>query len=402
MQTADRLGTVIHLTDGGTVKCIAYRSCEDIDAQFSNGVVAHNMTWRDFTKRKKMPIAKKKVLPPNTGELIQTQNGVKIWLVEYRKWNDVDIRFENGTIVQHVRWDHVLAGTVRNPNIRVGTTVKANNGQLMTCIKYHDSNDITIRFDDGTIISHKKWASFESGNIRNPNRITLIGPSRLGEINVANNGQKIKIVVYRKAMDLDVQFEDGTIVQHKNYRAFKSGSISNPNFLSIDTVIGLENKANNGQPMKIVAARSCQDIDIQFNDGTIVKNKRLDSFRAGKIANPNVLGNYEQWLQRKNIIVVATNGERIRIVNYHHGKGLDVQFEDGAVVKEKTWTDFKNGNVMHPSLHLLTNSHFLGFKTSFAFKVNGLVYYRTVDAKNNSCILTPQMMMKKAGVQPVF
>ena len=36
---------------------------------------------------------------------------------------------------------------------------------------------------------------------------------------------KITIIKYRKATDLDVQFEDGAIVKHQNYRMFSLGKI---------------------------------------------------------------------------------------------------------------------------------------------------------------------------------
>ena len=38
----------------------------------------------------------------------------------------------------------------------------------------------------------------------------------------------------------------------------------------------------------IIAYRNSQDIDVQFEDGTIVKHKRIGNFRGGHIANPNI------------------------------------------------------------------------------------------------------------------
>ena len=55
---------------------------------------------------------------------------------------------------------------------------------------------------------------------------------RLGQVGVNNQGLKMTIIAYRKAIDLDVQFEDGTIVENRQYDGFLKGTIANPNVLS--------------------------------------------------------------------------------------------------------------------------------------------------------------------------
>ena len=45
-----------------------------------------------------------------------------------------------------------------------------------------------------------------------------------------NNGMIATIIAYRNSRDIDIEFEDGTICQNKNYRTFKNGSIRNPNY----------------------------------------------------------------------------------------------------------------------------------------------------------------------------
>lgn len=51
---------------------------------------------------------------------------------------------------------------------------------------------------------------------------------RTGETNVATNGQIMTIIEYRTADDMDIQFEDGTIVYNKSYDKFKKGMVRNP------------------------------------------------------------------------------------------------------------------------------------------------------------------------------
>lgn len=51
---------------------------------------------------------------------------------------------------------------------------------------------------------------------------------RVGEIHTANNGQEFKIVGYNGASKISVMFEDGTIVTGRKYCHIKTGEVKNP------------------------------------------------------------------------------------------------------------------------------------------------------------------------------
>ena len=51
---------------------------------------------------------------------------------------------------------------------------------------------------------------------------------RLGQIGINNQGEKITIIAYRKSEDIDVQFEDGTIVENRTYGNFLKGRMKHP------------------------------------------------------------------------------------------------------------------------------------------------------------------------------
>jgi hypothetical protein len=108
--------------------------------------------------------------------------------------------------------------------------------------------------------------------------------NRIGESRIANNGQLMTIIAYRERADIDVQFEDGTIVYERSYQMFQKGSIRNPNFKR-PRHIGETRNANNGQLMTIIAYRDCYDIDVMFEDGAIVRNKAYSNFKTGSIKN---------------------------------------------------------------------------------------------------------------------
>lgn len=144
--------------------------------------------------------------------------------------------------------------------------------------------DINSRFNTNFKYNYKV-EKFELRKKQNKISQKRIG-RRIEEINKATNGQIMTIIKYRNTSDIDIQFEDGTIVKHKSYSNFKLGLIKNPNFY-IQNRIGETNIANNRQVMTIVKYRGCNDIDVQFEDNTIVKHKSYQSFLKGKIKNPN-------------------------------------------------------------------------------------------------------------------
>lgn len=51
---------------------------------------------------------------------------------------------------------------------------------------------------------------------------------RTGEVGYNNDGERMTIIKYSNATDIDIQFDDGTIVEHRYYIAFKRGNIKNP------------------------------------------------------------------------------------------------------------------------------------------------------------------------------
>ena len=96
---------------------------------------------------------------------------------------------------------------------------------------------------------------------------------RLEEVRYNNNGEEMRIVRYGGVMDIDIQFDDGTVVEHKHYCAFKKGQIKNPMTPSVFGVgfIGVgkfKTCDENGKPTKCYKVwqnilRRCYDLKCQ-------------------------------------------------------------------------------------------------------------------------------------------
>ena len=304
MNKSSPLGETRIMNNGQKATCIRYRNYFDIDIQFEDGTIVRNIRKDAFYSGS--------VKNPNIKEIVSTSilgvkrlmtNGQYATCIAYRRFNDIDVQFEDGTIVEHKRKDSFLSGGIENPNYNpsscVGLTLKMNCGMNATCIAYRKYSDIDIQFEDGTILEHINAGNFIKKAILHPS----IKSDCVGEARTMNNSQKATCIAYRKATDIDIQFEDGTIIEHCSKSNFYSGKIKNPNYLDNDEIkkpttrysLGDPSKSNcvgetrtmrNGQKATCIAYRKASDIDVQFEDGYIARNKGKDAFYSGLIRNP--------------------------------------------------------------------------------------------------------------------
>lgn len=243
-----------------------------------------------------------------------------------------------------------------------GETCVMNCGLKATIINYHNNKNIDVQFEDGTIIYNKRYTEFKKGTIGHPT-IKTKKTDRIGETNIANNGMKITIIAYRGYYDIDIQFEDGTIVYNKKYERFKMGNIRYPATISHT---GETRMMNCGLKAKIIDYRNNNDIDIQFEDGVTVYNKTCGNFKKGIIGHPTVKTNKTD---RTGETRIMNCGLKATIINYHTTENIDVQFENGTITYNKRYAEFKKGEIGHPNI---INTIKL---KEFAYKIGNDWYY---------------------------
>ena len=167
------------------------------------------------------------------------------------------------------------------------------------------------------------------------------------------------IIVYRGVNDIDVQFEDGYVARHKQYNSFKHGKIRNPNTpnvqLKTDSRTGETAFATNGQIM------------TRFEDGYVAYNKHYNSFKAGTIKNPNTPNVQLKTGIRIGETSVANNGQRMTIIAYRGARDIDVQFEDGYVAHNKKYQYFKTGRIENPRFSIRGKGTYKTFQTQYAY-----------------------------------
>ena len=306
----DRTGESKILADGTKATIIGYRECHDIDVKFKSpdgeSWIGRHMAYSHF---KKGDIAGKKVNKHDAqvlrvGEKRTMLCGEEAEIVEYADSMHIVVRFPNGERLT-TSYKIFAAGELRPSYIgknykqqqisaeakegAVGATRIASNGQEMTIIAYRNANDIDIQFRDGTVVKHKRIHNFMMGKIQNPNQKNKGTVLHEGERGVNTQGCAMTIKRYDDWNHITVVFDDGTEVE-STYGQFKKGKLENPNCKRIRIIdrTGEKNLMSCGLEAEVIGYRDGRDIDIRFEDGTVLEHMEYRSFFLGHIAHPTL------------------------------------------------------------------------------------------------------------------
>ena len=154
-------------------------------------------------------------------------------ITAYHDSHNIDIQFEDGAIRSGVYYTHFCSGQVAHPSqmneaypsVRIGETRTMLNGMDARICAYRTNKDIDIEFiDDGCVRRHINYNVFKKGKIAHPDYDTnfLINKKKkLGMVRIAPDGQHVKIVEYRKGLDIDILYlESNRLIQHITYDNF--------------------------------------------------------------------------------------------------------------------------------------------------------------------------------------
>lgn len=361
----NKIGRSIINNQGLKMSVLEYRTYRDIDVQFEDGTIIKTSFNKFITGVVRYPYSKLRI-----GEQSVATNGMKITIVNYRSNTDIDIEFEDGTLKTGVKYGRFKSGRIAYTPNRLGETSINKNGMQMTIIKYNNANNVDIKFEDGTVIRHTKYCKFAKGLIGYPNidengNITRnyspdLSEKRIGLVALNKLGRKIKIIRYANSRDIDVQFEDGIIIEHRKFDDFKKGRIDHPDDKHIRMLknkVGEQSIARNGLKMTIVVYRNYDDIDIQFEDGVIVKNTHYSCFKSGGIKHPTKNAYIKD---RTGKVLKGKQEINMQVVGYRNWYDIDVELEDGTLINNTRYKKFIAGTIKHPN--------FLNVKKAYEFK----------------------------------
>lgn len=190
----DRVGEKRIMNCGLEAEIICYRNYRSIDIKFSDNTVVTNRAYKEFERG-------------------------AIRHPSYR-----------GKSFSDIKVDKIISPSL-DVDKRVGQVEEMNNGLLAEIICYRNLKDIDVRFEDGQVARHKNYKEFRKGAIGHPTRSTrslLESKLRLGLTKVMNNGLSATIVDYINSRDISVLFEDNSLIMHTSYYGFDTCSLSSP------------------------------------------------------------------------------------------------------------------------------------------------------------------------------
>ena len=302
----------------------------------------------------------------------------------------------------------------RNAAEKVGKKLTMRNGMEAEIICYRNSADIDVRFEDGFVTTHTTYKNFCRRSVHNPNysgyehRKKTLKKLHTGEKRQMPNGLWATIIEYRGYSDVDIEYSDGTLVEHCSYQPFKEGRIEGSMRTLQDRRIGMRHQMNSGEWCEIIAYRKAVDLDVRFDDGTVVKSCKWQHFQKGAIWNPNSQPDQIPAARKRDFnkkkyegaSFYAACGLVMTITKYRNTNDIDVIFENGYEKSHLQLVQIKKGVIRNPELPLgslrgASQRAFRGFSDlRFAFRLSdGRVFYEAVSPDGGRGIWTPQQMM---------
>lgn len=171
----------------------------------------------------------------------------------------------------------------------LGQRAIMTNGLWCEVIKYNTCRDITVKFDIDGFVKQTTKEAFQTRNIGHPLYTTHSKTTILGKTIKMNCGLSATCIKDDRCDDITVQFEDGTLVEHRHRSEFLNRTICHPTFRpkEYNSILGKVNRMRNGLNAKVIRDNGCYDIDIEFEDGFKVLGVSRHRFLSGFIRHPD-------------------------------------------------------------------------------------------------------------------
>lgn len=169
--------------------------------------------------------------------------------------------------------------------------------------------------------------------------------NRVNEEKYSNDGCLMKIIEYNSATDIVVEFQDKYHYRvSTSYGNFKKGTIKN-----WGKRVGEKIYNNQGLLMTIIAYRRSDDIDVQFEDGFIVRGATYSTFKLKNIRNKNYEINYAKVKNNMDRVIYNSQGIGMKIVRQVDSSHVEIEFLDETQYKTTIlYSSYLNGNIINP------------------------------------------------------
>ena len=183
----ERIGTKRTMKCGMACTVIDYDTRKNITVEFEDGTKIYNANWGNFSNGaiqnsnldNSYRTGNKK--GERLGKRLMMNCGDFAKIIEYTDSNKMTVMFDDGNKVKNVSFRAFSNGEIINPKypknytkilkakkLHLGKKALMNCGQICEIIDYDGTMNITVKFEDGTIVKNKCLADFKSGSIGHP------------------------------------------------------------------------------------------------------------------------------------------------------------------------------------------------------------------------------------------
>ena len=180
---------------------------------------------------------------------------------------------------------------------RTGETRVNNDGEEMRIIRYGGANDIDVRFDDGTVIKNRTYEHFKKGNIKNPMTPSVYGVGCIGVGDYKTcdeNGKHTKCYatwkgIHRRCYDSKYQEKNQTYKgcsvckEWNNYQNYAIWHIENYYEVGNEQMALDKDILNKGN--KVYSANTCVFVPSSINNLFVKSNKIRGKYPIGVYKN---------------------------------------------------------------------------------------------------------------------
>ena len=236
--------------NGMEMEIIDYHGAHNISVRFVDGTIVDNVSMQAFKAGRVKNLNLENPLliqarKSHLGERGIARNGLGMEIIAWNNTHDISVKFDDGAIVDHKYYGNFVMGFIQHPEMtknevtaktklkanafkRVGEQVTNKNGEILTLIAYYNANSVDIQFPDGTVVN-RQYHKFKSGNVIKKS-LPKDNRDKTGEERYSGAGIKMKIVAYKSAKSIEVEFEDGSRRNGISYGQFTLGDILHPKF----------------------------------------------------------------------------------------------------------------------------------------------------------------------------
>ena len=381
-----RIGEQNQMSNGQMATIISWISNRNIGIRFEDGTIRTGVRYNHFQSGRVSPISPTDMGNARIGEKHRQSDGHTCEIVGYKNSHNCKIKYDNGVVKEGKCYRDIKLGLcplsrnhtsekqeenykrqrAENGLEHVGKEIVNNNDQVMKITAYNSYDDITVEFEDGTIVSGQRMDQFRERRIVNPNFRMNYRVSR-NEYALLFYLRKFGFDHYNRVDgvgELDCYNPEWNIgIEYDGYyHKYHADNDYKKNKKARDNNITLIRIRDENCPTLYDSS-----VDFHFNSNKTCLNKDYEAAlkkvvmyinKAGFLLECDVdferdkeeiLLNFSKEFCNKRIGETRTMrcGMQATITKYRLSTDIDVLFENGKVAKHKTYAHFKEGCIAY-------------------------------------------------------